>query len=137
MLPSDFYADFIVLFSPPSIRCLTLYFSGYSIQNVIRQTGIDRSSCAVKRILFDPVYLGDEYYPPMIDQQTHEDLLKERQKRYEAQGCFKSSRQAAPAPILSSFTYIGDPASVPSSLSPAEKAQTIYAMIQPVEGGAA
>lgn len=61
------------------------YLGGLSIEAAGADIPLGRTSLG--KILQNRVYLGDEYYPQIIDTETFEAVQDERQRRYEAHGC--------------------------------------------------
>ena len=116
-------------------QLIKYYLSGESITNSIQKSKFEKSRSVAERLLFEPLYLGDDYYPPLISQELHEQLIKERQKRYEAQGNFVSSRSYPVVPVYDQFIRKKEASlSEDSSLSPAEKAAFVYQQIESVKG---
>lgn len=56
-----------------------LYLSGLSIEKAAKMVGIPRGIAG--RILENPIYLGDEMYPAMIDEETFHLAQEERRRR--------------------------------------------------------
>ena len=79
------------------------YLQGDSIKKAKEKADLPICNSTAGRILSLPVYLGDDYYPPLYDQKTAEMLAEERQKRYEAQGSFQADRTIPPIPVKSRF----------------------------------
>lgn len=62
-------------------RIYQSYLSGMSLIDAASSAGLDMTHSTVKRILSNKHYLGDEYYPPIIDEDLFEKASEERQKR--------------------------------------------------------
>lgn len=62
------------------------YLSGLSLKESAKRAGIDCYHATVARILQNECYLGNEYYPPIIDEETFEKASIEKQKRAEKLG---------------------------------------------------
>ena len=77
------------------------YLGGLSIEDAGCDIPLGRTSLG--KMLKNAVYLGDDYYPQIIDVETFEAVQAERKRRYEAHG---SPSKAAPldsVPIQTSF----------------------------------
>ena len=77
------------------------YLGGLSIEDAGCDIPLGRTSLG--KMLKNPVYLGDDYYPQIIDAETFEAVQAERKRRYKAHG---SPSKAAPldtVPIQTSF----------------------------------
>jgi hypothetical protein len=57
------------------------YVSGFSLVNAARQAGIDRCPKSIANMLTCRRYLGDGFYPPIIDENTFRRAEDERMKR--------------------------------------------------------
>ncbi len=62
------------------------YLAGLSLKDAAKQAGIDCYHATVSRMLQNKQYLGDEFYPPIIDEETFEKAGVEKQKRAEKLG---------------------------------------------------
>ncbi len=62
------------------------YLSGLSLKNAAIKAGIDCYHATVSRMLQNKQYLGDEFYPPIIDEEIFEKARLEKQKRAEKLG---------------------------------------------------
>ena len=62
------------------------YLSGLSLKNAAIKAGIDCYHATVSRMLLNKQYLGDEFYPPIIDEEIFEKARLEKQKRAEKLG---------------------------------------------------
>lgn len=105
-------------------RMMTLYLSGASIPAAGKAAGIVLSPSALGALLGNRVYLGDEVYPPLIDQALFERVQEERQRRVPPPGAHRSPPRIAP--IESRFTFL------PCSDLPEDprlRAQTLYTCI--------
>ena len=57
------------------------YLSGLSLKNAAIKAGIDCYHATVSRMLQNKQYLGDEFYPSIIDEEIFEKARLEKQKR--------------------------------------------------------
>lgn len=120
----------------------SLYFSGLSIESARQAAGISLSIWTANRILKRKVYLGDAYYPRIIDETAFRQAAEERARRLRRANRRKASpfKEAIPAqtrfsPDLSE-DFLGGVSSyintnLNSDLPPAEKAAALYALIRP------
>ena len=53
------------------------YLSGVSLVTAAKNAGINTYHCTVKKMLTNRRYLGDEFYPPIIDTDTFEKVHSE------------------------------------------------------------
>ena len=57
------------------------YLSGLSYINTAKEVGLDMGHTSVKNLLQHKRYLGDDFYPAIIDQETFEAVESERLRR--------------------------------------------------------
>ena len=62
------------------------YLDGLSLVEAAKRTGQKRTHASVKRMLQNPHYLGDEFYPAIIDRETFDAFEVERKRREIALG---------------------------------------------------
>lgn len=62
------------------------YLSGLALMPAAKQAGIETWHGSAKRLLQNRHYLGDEYYPAIIDRETFNKAERELQKRAEKLG---------------------------------------------------
>ena len=62
------------------------YLGGLSMRNAATEAGMNATHSSVKRLLQNPHYLGDDFYPAIIDRETFDAFEVERQRREEALG---------------------------------------------------
>ena len=79
------------------------YLQGASISCAGEKAGIHLSVSALGHILKNPVYLGDGYYPGLINQEVFDKVQEERQERYERLGCFTSNNAIPPVRVQHFF----------------------------------
>lgn len=121
-----------------------LYLSGLSIESARQAAGIFLSIWTANQILKRKVYLGDTYYPQIIDKTTFQKAAKERACRYRRTNRHKTSPFKEAFPVRTRFrldlpeyfpggvsSYINS--NLNPSLSPAEKAAALYDLIIPDE----
>lgn len=103
------------------------YLEGWSLEMCLSSIGIDRSIRGLRAILDNPVYLGTDYYPPLIDGETW-NAAKEAAERRGAHLVGRASRMSRqPIPIRTRFTMAPD-AEEPVG-DPVECAAAMYARI--------
>jgi len=57
------------------------YLSGMSLETAAKEAGINARHGAVKRLLINAHYLGDDFYPAIIDADIYDNAKEELQKR--------------------------------------------------------
>lgn len=57
------------------------YLSGMSMTQAARTVGINMNHSGVKRLMLNPRYLGDDFYPAILSVETHQAVERERQRR--------------------------------------------------------
>lgn len=62
------------------------YLAGLFLKNAAIKAGIDCYHATAGKMLQNKRYLGDEFYPPIIDEETFEKAKIEKQKRAEKLG---------------------------------------------------
>ena len=62
------------------------YLEGLSLMDAAKEAGIDCYHATAAKMLQNKHYLGDEFYPPIIDEDTFEKAKTERRKRAEKLG---------------------------------------------------
>lgn len=104
-----------------------LYIDGKSLRELAQQFGFGYSHTRVKSILMNRTYLGNEFYPPLIDTdifETVQELIKERTKSR-----IKRSKQL---PLIYSDFSIKDIDAKKIHKNPFERAEYLYSLIQGV-----
>lgn len=103
------------------------YLSGQSIESAGCDIPLGRT--ALGKILKNPVYLGDAYYPQIIDKETFDAVQVERQRRYEAQG---SPSKAAPINTVQVQTRFRMKKIKEKYEDPVKQAEYVYRQIKEV-----
>ena len=75
------------------------YLSGLSLAGAAKEAGIEIYHCSAKRIMRNRHYLGDDFYPAIIDADTFQKAEEELESRAEKLGR-KNRRQKAAQQIL-------------------------------------
>ena len=108
---------------------IELYLSGSSIPKAKEEAGIPLSPATLGQMMKNTLYLGDDYYPAILDHCAFDQVAKERQRRYEAMGSFRPRKVSAPIPVETNFTLnIPHPVDIDD---PVERAAYIYSCIIP------
>ena len=104
------------------------YLSGLSLENAAKEAGIKTYHGTVKKLLSNRHYLGDAFYPAIIDEDTFTKAALEGDRRSEKLG--RNNRVQAPkvkkAPTR--FTFIESIAI--QGVTPAEQAEYLYSLIE-------
>ena len=69
------------------------YLSGDSLRTVANKAGIDAFHAGIGRILKNRHYLGDDYYPAIIDPDTFAAVQEERFRRASALGRIRQPKE--------------------------------------------
>ena len=69
------------------------YLSGGSLRTVANKAGIDAFHAGIGRILKNRHYLGDDYYPAIIDPDTFAAVQEERFRRASALGRIRQPKE--------------------------------------------
>ena len=78
------------------------YLSGCSLDNAAKKAGIPGMHAGIKRLLSNTHYLGDDFYPQIIDAETFQMAKDERLRRAGRLGRSsdrKKTRPLQPAPV--------------------------------------
>lgn len=105
----------------------TNYLGGLSLINAAKEAGINISHASTKRILRNKHYLGDDFYPAIIDEETFQaadDELKRRSTKLGRDDKFKET-PAKKAPILFRFKDITEYFD-----NPIKQAEYLYSLIE-------
>lgn len=79
------------------------YLSGLSLKDAAEKAEIKCYHATVGRMLQNKHYLGDEFYPPIIDEKTFEKAREEKQRRAEMLGRIWESKEAPEADYAVKF----------------------------------
>ena len=77
------------------------YLRGLSLIAAAKESGFQMKHSSAKRIMQNPRYLGDGFYPAIIDRETFDAFEVERKRREEVLGRDKREKktvEAVPAP---------------------------------------
>jgi len=93
--------------SAGQIKALYLaYLSGDSLRTAAIKVGIDALHTGIGNILKKPHYIGDEYYPAIIDPDIFEAVQKERVRRALALGRIREPKEYKLAVYPTTFYII-------------------------------
>lgn len=84
-------------------RLFEAYLFGKSYVDAARSVGLEMYHGSVKRLLQNRHYLGDDFYPSIIDKETFDAVEAERMRRAEHLGRKLDKRQKVHRPIPTSF----------------------------------
>lgn len=106
------------------------YLAGLSLENAAMEAGIDASHGTVKRIMENRRYLGDDFYPEIIDTYTFTETMLELERRKKALGRTDRIKPVIPktAPVNFRFGEIKE-----YHDSPAAQAEYLYSLIESEE----
>lgn len=69
------------------------YLAGLSLNNAAKKAGIKCYHSAAGKIMQNKHYLGDEFYPQIIDEETFEKARAEKRKRAERLGRIRELKE--------------------------------------------
>ena len=103
------------------------YLNGMSLKNAANEAGIEAYHASAKRLLMTEHYLGDDFYPAIIDKETFDRVQTERIKRATALGRLdrKSKRKSPKIPTRFRIEDIGEHYD-----NPATQAEYIYSLLK-------
>lgn len=104
-----------------------VYLAGASFQNAANEAGIEVKHCGAKRIMANRHYLGDDFYPSIIDKETFDKAETEKQHRAEALGRLNRKKDKPAQVIPTNFRF---KKSAKSYKNPAMQAQYLYSLIE-------
>lgn len=111
-----------------------LYNSGLSINKAKEEAGIPVAYKTANDMLQRERYLGDEYYPAIIDQETFDKAAEERARRVAMQGKKSQTKPKDAIPVKTKFTVVF-PEETPQNMTPAQRAAFLYSLITPDPDG--
>ena len=105
------------------------YLSGMSLKKAGICAGIDACHASIKRLLMTQHYVGDDFYPAIIDEDIYGKAQEERTRRAAELGRLNKATQqrALKAPTLFSIKDLIEPY---GSSNPAVRAEYIYGLIE-------
>lgn len=103
------------------------YLAGASFQNAASEAGIEVKHCGAKRMMANHHYLGDDFYPAIIDQETFDKAENEKQCRAEALGRLNRKKDKPDQVIPTNFRFKKPEKSYED---PVLQAQYLYSLIE-------
>ena len=104
------------------------YLSGLSYKDAARRVGLEIPHCSVKRLLSNRHYLGDDFYPAVIDRDVFDAAEQERERRSKALGREHKARPLSePVQIPVRFVLRTPKRKI---LEPFEQAEYSYSLIE-------
>ena len=103
------------------------YLAGASFETSAKMAGIEIQHCGAKRMMANRHYLGDDFYPAIIDSETFDKAEAEKQHRAEALGRLDRKKEK-PAQIIPTNFRFEKPEK--SYQDPAMQAQYLYSLIE-------
>lgn len=103
------------------------YLSGDSLTTAAQNAGINSFHAGIGRILRNTFYLGDDYYPAIIDQETFVATEAERIKRAEKLGRIRKQKEEVVIDFPTDF-YINE--AVQQFNDPFQQAEYAYSLIE-------
>ena len=111
------------------------YLSGLSYINAAKEVGLDMGHTSVKNLLQNKRYLGDDFYPAIIDQETFKAVESERLRRLERSHLreYLKNPYKAPVDIRPVQTEFELQAVTEEYSDPYEQAEYVYSRIVSVD----
>ena len=106
------------------------YLNGLSLENAAKEAGIDTYHGTAKRIMENRHYLGDDFYPAIIDTDTFTEAMLERKKRMRALGRNNRFKPAIINAVPTRFRF-GDVKAYHDD--PVAQAEYLYGLIESEE----
>lgn len=107
------------------------YLAGLSLVEAAARTGMKRTHTSVKQMLHNPRYLGDDFYPAIIDRETFEAFAAERDRREKALG--RDNRESKPVTASPAPTVFRMRKKDQTLSNPYRQAEYIYSLIESEE----
>ena len=103
------------------------YLSGMSFVQAARAAGINMNHSGVKRLMLNPRYLGDDFYPAILTPEIAQAVEAERQRRDTLYKGTRYTREDAAVIIPTSFTMRKFS---PKYKDPVKQAEYAYSLIE-------
>jgi hypothetical protein len=104
------------------------YLSGMSFKNAAAAVGLNMSHCGVKRMMLNARYLGDEFYPAILTEETVRQVEAERTRREKALGRDRRKGKGAPKGVY--YTGFSAPKITMKYKDPVAQAEYAYSRIR-------
>ena len=106
------------------------YLSGMSFVQAARAAGINMNHSRVKRLMLNPRYLGDDFYPAILTQEISQAVEAERQRR---DALYRGTRYTKEAVTTVIPTRFAMKRTAPKYQDPIKQAEYAYSLIEAVE----
>ena len=119
-----------VIDEPAAERIRSLYknyLSGMALANAAKEAGIEVTHSMVKRMLANTHYLGDDFYPALVDEETYNAAQEELLKRATELGRLDRDKKKKPVRAQTLFR-IGEIKEQYDN--PATQAEYLYSLIE-------
>ena len=103
------------------------YLSGMSMTQAARAAGINMNHSGVKRLMLNPRYLGDEFYPAILTPEIAQAVEAERQRRDALYKGTRYTKEAVTTVIPTSFAM---KRTAPKYQDPIKQAEYAYSQIK-------
>lgn len=104
------------------------YLSGMSLKKAAEAEGLAMSHCGVKRLMLNPRYSGDGFYPAILSEETARKVEEERIRREQALG--RDRRKGKGAPSGTVYTVFSAPKIPLKYDDPVGQAEYAYSLIR-------
>ena len=104
------------------------YLDGMALARAAHEAGIETWHGSAKRLLENKHYLGDDYYPAIIDQQTYDRAQAERLRRAKVLG--RTNRKKQPLDTQKPPTSFIFSAPEKNYDDPKQQAEYLYSLIE-------
>lgn len=81
------------------------YLSGMALRTAATEAGIETYHGTAKRLMENPHYLGDEFYPAIIDRETYDKAAEERLRRAGKLGRLNLLKSSKPIKVPTHFWF--------------------------------
>ena len=109
-------------------KIIDAYLSGMSLAAAAETVGLKMSHCGVKRMIQNPKYLGDSFYPAILSEETACRIEEERLKRAKQLGRDKKAKKSFGLVLIE--TEFTSPKAEPKYDDPVLQAQYAYSLIE-------
>lgn len=104
------------------------YLSGMSLTEAAKNAGTKIYHCSVKKILQNPIYLGNSFYPALIDECTFQRAREELNKRAEKLGRINRILKEIPGAKIPVNFHMKNPTQ--KYTDPIMQAEYLYSLIE-------
>lgn len=104
------------------------YLSGMSLTDAAKNAGITIYHCSVKKMMLNPIYLGDSFYPQLIDEHTFQKAKEELNKRAKKLGRTNRASKVLPEMTIPINFHMNPPTQ--KYTDPFMQAEYLYTLIE-------